>query len=133
MEIMSEYFDCGFKILYNFGETEIKNGPKVVEFIEEILKGNNKVLISIDNVHNERTAAIFYIIDRLSNYNQSNNLLFVLTARNPEFDWFVNDRLNTVEELYRQSIRKFIYIPQYRYDLEGFTKTDIEDFIKKYP
>ncbi len=132
MEIMSEYFDCGFQILYNFGDIEIKNGPEVVKFIEGLLKGNNKVLIAIDNVHSERTAAIFYAIDRLSNYNQSNNLLFVLTARSPEFDWFVNDRLNTVEELYRQSIRKFIQIPQYRYDIEAFTKADIEDFIKKY-
>jgi len=25
MEIICEYFDCGYKILYNFGETEIKN------------------------------------------------------------------------------------------------------------
>ena len=38
MEIMSDYFDCGFKVLYNFGETEIKNGPEVVKFIEEIIK-----------------------------------------------------------------------------------------------
>ncbi len=37
MEIMSEYFDCGFQILYNFGEIEIKNGPEVVKFIEGIL------------------------------------------------------------------------------------------------
>jgi tetratricopeptide (TPR) repeat protein len=132
MEIMSEYFDCGFQILYSFGEIEIKNGPKVVEFIEEILKGNNKVLIAIDNVHSERTSAIFHVIDKLSNYKKSNNLLFVLTARNPEFDWFVNDRLNTVEELYRQSIRKFIQIPQYRYNIEAFTKADIENFIEKY-
>jgi tetratricopeptide (TPR) repeat protein len=132
MEIMSEYFECGFQILYNFGEIEIKNGPEVVKFIEEILKGNNKVLIAIDNVHSERTAAIFHVIDRLSNYKESNNLLFVLTARSPEFDWFVNDRLNTVEELYRQSIRKFIQIPQYRYNIEAFTKADIEEFIKKY-
>jgi len=132
MEIMSDYFDCGFKVLYNFGETEIKNGPEVVKFIEEILKGDNKILVAIDNVHSERTAAIFYVIDRLSNYIQSNNILFILTARIPEFDWFVNDRLNTVEEQYRQPIRKFIQNIQYRYQIEAFTKAEIKDFINKY-
>jgi len=132
MEIMSDYFDCGFKVLYNFGETEIKNGPEVVKFIEEILKGDNKILVAIDNVHSERTAAIFYIIDKLSNYIQSNNILFILTARIPEFDWFVNDRLNTVQEQYRQPIRKFIQNIQYRYQIDAFTKAEIEDFINKY-
>jgi hypothetical protein len=36
------------------------------------------MLIAVDNVHSERTDAIFYVI--------------------PEFDWLVNDRLNKVEE-----------------------------------
>ncbi len=132
MEIMCEYFDYGYKILYNFGETEIKNSVDLVKFIEGLLKGNNKVLIAVDNVHNERAAAIFYLIDQLSNYNLGKNLLFILTARLPEFDWFVNDRLNKVEESYRQPIRKFTQLPQYRYEVEPFTKEEIEEFIKIY-
>jgi tetratricopeptide (TPR) repeat protein len=132
MEIICEYFDCGYKVLYNFGEAEIKDGIELVKFIEGLLKGNNKVLIAVDNVHNERTAAIFYIIDQLSNYHLSKNLLFILTGRLPEFDWFVNDRLNKVEESYRQPIRKFAQLSQYRYELEPFTKKDIEEFIKIY-
>ena len=47
MEIMCEYFDCGYKILYNFGETEIKNSVDLVKFIEGLLKGNNKVIIAV--------------------------------------------------------------------------------------
>ena len=132
MEIVCEYFDCGYKILYNFGETEIKNSVELVKFIEELLKGRNRVLIAVDNVHSERTAAIFYIIDQLSNYELSKNLLFILTARLPEFDWFVNDRLTRVEESYRQPIRKFSQLSQYRYDLDLFTEKDIEEFIKSY-
>jgi tetratricopeptide (TPR) repeat protein len=132
MEVMCEYFDYGYKILYNFGETEIKNSVELVKFIEGLLKGNNKLLIAVDNVHSERTAAIFYIVDQLSNYNLSKNLLFILTARIPEFDWFVNDRLNKVEESYRQPIRKFTQLPQYRYEVEPFTKEEIEEFIKIY-
>jgi hypothetical protein len=26
MEIICEYFDCEYKVLYNYGEAEIKNG-----------------------------------------------------------------------------------------------------------
>ncbi|MGC2427770.1 MAG: hypothetical protein WA421_12100, partial [Nitrososphaeraceae archaeon] len=59
-------------------------------------------------------------------------ILFILTGRLPEFDWFVNDRLNKVEESYRQPIRKFAQLSQYRYELEPFTKKDIEEFIKIY-
>jgi tetratricopeptide (TPR) repeat protein len=132
METICEYFDCNYKILYNFGESEIKNTGDIVKFIEGLLKGNNKVLIAVDNVHSERTAAVFYIIDQLYNYEFSKNLLVILTARLPEFDWFVNDRLNTVEESYRQSIRKFTQLSQCRYEIEPFTKTEIEQFIEKY-
>ena len=55
-----------------------------------------------------------------------------MTARLPEFDWFVNDRLNKVDESYRQSIRKFAQLSQYRYEIESLTKEDIEQFLEKY-
>jgi tetratricopeptide (TPR) repeat protein len=132
MEIICDYFDRGYKVLYNFGETEIKNSADLVKFIEGLLKGKNKVLIAVDNVHSERTAAIFYIMDQLSNYELSKNLLVILTARLPEFDWLVNDRLNRVEEPYRQPIRKFSQLSRYRYEVEQFTEKDIEEFIKLY-
>jgi tetratricopeptide (TPR) repeat protein len=133
MEIMCDYFEEGYKILYNFGESEIKNGIDLVKFIEGFLKCGNKVLVAVDNTHSERTAAIFYLIDQLSNYEHSKNLRFVLTARLPDFDWFVNDRLNKVEEeAYRQSIRKIIQDNGIRYEVEAFTKDETEQFIRKY-
>ena len=72
------------------------------------------------------------LYNQLSNYNLSKDLLFILTARLPEFDWFVNDRLNKVDESYRQSIRKFAQLSQYRYEIEPLTKEDIEQFLEKY-
>jgi tetratricopeptide (TPR) repeat protein len=132
MEIMCEYFDYGYKILYGFGESEIKNVRELVKFIEDLLKGGNKILVAVDNTHTERTSAIFYVMDQLSNYELSGNLRFILTARLPEFDWFVNDRLNKVEEAYRHSIRKFAQMSEFRYELEFFTKNEIEQFVKKY-
>ncbi len=132
MEIMCEYFSQQYRILYNFGETEIRDSLDLVRFIEDLLKGGNNVLVAIDNVHSERTAAIFHVIDRMSNFDLKKNLCFILTARLPEFDWFVNDRLNAVEEVYRQSIRKFVQYPSHRYELENFTEKEIEEFIEKY-
>ena len=61
MEVICEYFDLKYTILYNFGETEIKNSIDLVKFIEGLLKGNNKVLIAVDNVHSERTAQYFML------------------------------------------------------------------------
>jgi tetratricopeptide (TPR) repeat protein len=132
MEIMCEYFDYGYKILYDFGESEIKNVRELIKFIEGLLKGGNKILVAVDNTHTERTSAIFYVMDQLSNYELSGNLRFILTARLPEFDWFVNDRLNKVEEVYRHSIRKFTQFSKFRYEVEFLTKDEIEQFIKKY-
>jgi tetratricopeptide (TPR) repeat protein len=132
MEVICDYFDLGYKILYNFGDQEFKNINDLVNFIEDLLKGGNKVLVAIDNVHSERTAPIFYIMDHFSNYRLNDNLLFIITARLPEFDWFTNDRLNKIDEIYRQPIIKFIQQPELQYELGAFTKEDIEEFIKMY-
>jgi DNA repair ATPase RecN len=40
------------------------------------------------------------------------------------------DRLNTIEEPYRQSIRKFTQLSQCKYEIEPFTKAEIEQFIE---
>jgi len=132
MEIMCEYYEYGYKILYNFGDVEIRNSGELVKFLEGLLTAGNKILIAVDNVHNERTATIFHVIDQLSNYNLDKNLLFIMTARLPEFDWLINDRLNMVDESYRHSIRKFVQYPNYKYELEAFTKNEILDFVKMY-
>ena len=78
MELIWEYFDDGYKILYNFGETEIKNAVELVKFIEGLLKAKNKVLIAVDNVHSERTAAniLCYTISYLTTISVRTYYLF---------------------------------------------------------
>jgi len=39
MELMCDYFDRGFEILYNYGNAEIRNVDKLINLIEVILKG----------------------------------------------------------------------------------------------
>jgi hypothetical protein len=92
-EILTDYFLEGYEILYNDG-AEIKNGPQLVSFIEERLKRGDNILVVVDDVHSERTSAIFYAMDVISSFRFIKNIRFLLAARIPEYDWFVGDRLN---------------------------------------
>ena len=132
-EVMCDYFDDGYNILYNYGNTDIKNGDQLVNFIEGILKDGNKVFVAVDNAHDERTSAIFYVIDKISSYDLTKNVRFLLTARLPEFDWFIKDRLSKVlQEEFRNSIRKLTDDSSFRYELPFFTNNEIKEFIEWY-
>mgnify|MGYP003575444155 CR=1 FL=1 len=133
MEIICEYFDNGYKILYNEENSEIKNGTDLVKFIQDLLIGNNKVLVAVDNVHTEKTAAIFYVMDNLANYKLSKNVMFILTARIPEYNRFTEERLDKVQEdIHKESIKKFRSHANFRFDLPFYTKDEIVEFIKIY-
>lgn len=66
MEIMCDYFIDGYEILYNLEKAEIKNGPQLVNIIEDLIINDNKVLVAVDDVHTQKTTAILYVMDRLS-------------------------------------------------------------------
>jgi tetratricopeptide (TPR) repeat protein len=133
MEIVCDYFEKGYQILYNFGDKpEITNGSKIRDFIEKLLNDGNKLLLAIDNVHDERTATIFYVMDLISNHILSGNIRFILTASIPEFDWFIKERLIKVEEEVQKSIIKLTDQDTFRYELPYFNEDEINDFITKY-
>jgi 1-aminocyclopropane-1-carboxylate deaminase/D-cysteine desulfhydrase-like pyridoxal-dependent ACC family enzyme len=68
MELICDYFDEGYQVLYNDGMTEIRNVDGLMNFIEDILANDKKILVAIDNAHKEKTYSIFYFIDKLSNF-----------------------------------------------------------------
>jgi tetratricopeptide (TPR) repeat protein/GTPase SAR1 family protein len=140
MEILTDYFDKDYEILYNFDGAEIKNGPLLVNFIQDRLASGDKILVVVDNVHSERTSAIFYAMDEIiSSFTFIQNIRFLLAARIPEYESLVKDRLNKVGEG-KESIIKFSKDPEFRYtrketkpyDPLFFTKDEIKGFIKKY-
>ena len=132
MEILTDFFVDGYEILYNLDGTEIKNGPQLVSFIENRLERGDKILVVVDNVHYERTSAIFFAMDLiLSSFKYTENVMFLLAARIPEYDSFVEGRLNQVGEG-KESIRKYNNDNKFRYDLPFFTKDEVKGFIKKY-
>jgi GTPase SAR1 family protein len=132
MELICDYFDAGYEILYNEGMSELSNPDGLVNFIESRLKMNEKILVAVDDAHNDRTNSIFYVVDKLSNSNLTKDLRFIITARLPEFRWLL-DQLDKVQEELRKSIRKLTGDEEkFIYHLPYFTKREIRDFIKKY-
>jgi predicted AAA+ superfamily ATPase len=92
MEILTDYFDEGYEILYNLDGPKIKNGPQLVTFIENRIHKGDKILVVVDDVHYERTSAIFYAMDViLSSFRYIQNIMFLLAARLPEYDSFVKE------------------------------------------
>jgi tetratricopeptide (TPR) repeat protein len=132
-EIMCHYFRNEFIVFYNFGEEEIKDVHGLVNSLKTKLKDGNKILVAVDNIHDKRTAAIFSIIDNLKSYQEKkDNIRFILTGRLPEFDRFIEDRLQEIPEQIRGSIRKLIKNTSLRFEIPNFTQEEIKDFIKKY-
>ena len=132
MDIMCHYFKHNYIVFYNFGEEEIKGVYDLENSLRNRLKDGNKILVAVDNVNDKRTATIFYIIDSLSSYEEKkDNIRFILTGRQPEFDRFVNDRLDTVEsEPVRQSIQDLH--KQISYPIPNFTLKEIQSFLERY-
>ena len=131
MDIMCHYFKKDFIVFYNYGEEEIKDVYALENSLRNRLSEGNKILIAVDNVHDKKTAAIFSIIDSLRSYEEKkDNIRFILTGRQPEFDRFVNDRLYTVPEPINLAIRRLHQ--QIRYPVDNFQPEEIQDFLKRY-
>lgn len=92
---------------------------------------NEKILVAVDDAHNERINSIFYVLDNLSNSELTKHLRFIITARLPEFSWLL-DGLDKVQEELRESIRKLTGDANFIYHMLPFTKEEIRDFIKLY-
>ena len=51
MEIMCDYFDKGYRVLYNLGDDDLRNTNTITEKVKELAYANNKILVVVDNVH----------------------------------------------------------------------------------
>ena len=86
MEIICDYFKDGYQILYHWeNSNKIGNSLDATEFIGKLLNNDNKILIAVDNVHTDDAVGIFQIIRELSSHNKRENLIFILTARTPDY------------------------------------------------
>jgi len=107
MELICHYHGLGFTTLYNLDGSEIKNIDQIVTILEHLLKEEREIFLAIDNVHDERTVPIFRLMECLEPYVNSKRVKVIMAARIPEFNFFVEENLNKVDESNRIPLLKF--------------------------
>ncbi|MGA9151146.1 MAG: hypothetical protein WBZ36_11260, partial [Candidatus Nitrosopolaris sp.] len=131
MELMCDYFDAGYEVLYNYETTDIRDIDGLVKFVEDIVRIDKKILVAIDNAHKEETYSIFYFVDKLSYLLSGRKLKIIMTAGKSEFDWLLNG-LGNAEEKIVKSIRKVCAGPNFIYPLPNFTKEEVKELVECY-
>ncbi len=132
-EVICYYFKQGYTIFYNYGDREISCPESIRDIIENAVTKGNKVLIAIDNIHDKKVAAIFYVIELLKSFDKSDDVIFILTGRLPDYDWFVKNGQSVLQErLYKDAIKSFEDTPLFRYQISYFSIEDIRNFAMKY-
>ncbi len=93
---------------------------------------NNKILIVIDNTHSSKMALIFNVIKNLQSLNKEkkNNLRFLLSARQPEFDWALER--NLFQDISLVQKIKSLFDNDYKSIVKYFEKEEVKEFIEKY-
>jgi KAP family P-loop domain/Pentapeptide repeats (8 copies)/Pentapeptide repeats (9 copies) len=132
MEIMCDYFRKGYTVLHNLDRIQLAQANDIVQSIEGIVKGKNKVLIAIDDVHDKGISTIFYVIDQLSFIDSSNELLFLLTARVPDYDILVSNKLNELGDEERIALEKINKSTHFKYSIPNMSKEEIKQFLTFY-
>ncbi|HXT84693.1 MAG TPA: ATP-binding protein, partial [Verrucomicrobiae bacterium] len=132
MEIICDYFNEGYKVLYNLGDDDLRNTHSIAEKIKELVSANNKILVVIDNIHSPKMALIFNVIKNLQplNKEKKNNLLFLLSARQPEFDLALERNLFQDTSIVQKI--KSLFDNNYKFSVKYFEKEEVKEFIEKY-
>lgn len=141
MEIICDYYDNDYEILWNIDNVIIKDGKAIIDFIIRLLNNGNKVLVAVDDVHDERSSAIFYVMEKLLfiSDNKKQNIRFILTASRPEYDLLIDPHrgLAKVPLEYRSAIQYFRdqsnkKDSNLKYEIPFFTNHEIKGFFRKY-
>ncbi len=133
MEVICDYFRNGYKVLHNLDSTRLAQANDIVQYIEPLVKGKNKLLIAIDNAHDKKMTTIFNVINQLSYIDNSKDVLFVVTARLPEYDTLVGKRLLELDDLDRIALKKFNETPNIRFLIPYFRDAkEVDEFFTFY-
>jgi tetratricopeptide (TPR) repeat protein len=138
MEMICNYFKEEYSVLYNLGGEQLKNQTAIIDRIKGLSDAKNKILVVVDNVQAQKMSLIFNIINELPSAYVEKDILFLLAARQPEFNWAIERNsfsdssiIERVEYLFdiRSENKKN---NSYTYDIEYFTKDEIKGFLEKY-
>lgn len=128
MEVMCEYFNSGYQILYDLGNSELRNDESLISIIEDLANANNKVLIAVNNVHDKKSSAVFSLMDKLETFEKKESIHFILAGRIPEYSCLVDQ----IEEKHKDPFKKFRADRTLEFKVPAFTSEDIKQFIKNY-
>ena len=134
MEFIADYFNEGYKVLYNEGDEEIRNHEEISSFLRDLANAGNRILVVVDNVHEEKTSAIFASIRSLQTFDKNYSIRFILCARQPEYEWLI-ERYGGRTQAYIQAIDSLFNGDEnkkYRYKIPNFSEEDVAGFIEKY-
>jgi tetratricopeptide (TPR) repeat protein/type II secretory pathway predicted ATPase ExeA len=131
-EIMCDYFEKGYRVLYN-DFAEMKRPELLQKFIENEVDSGENVLIAVDNAHLQNNAATFRVMQDLLTYRHSEKVRLIVAATLPEFDILLNEKLSLVAEPYRESLLFFKYEGRsYRFEIPYFELEDVKAFVRFY-
>ena len=132
-EVICEYFDKGYKILYNTGGDNLKDTNTIIEKIIGLALAGNRVLVVVDNVHTTHVSLIFHVVKNLNSLNEEirKNIRFLLAARLPEFTWALERNLFG-DAMLVQIIKSLFGNDEFKLIVKYFDKEEVKAFIKKY-
>lgn len=131
-EVICYFFKQNYTIFYSYGDKEINDPEKIRDTIEDTIRNGKKVLIAVDNVHESKMLAIFQVIELLESFDMNEHVIFILTARLPEYNDLLDKRLTELTGQERLALRKFNTRPDVIYKLPYFTVEEIEKFFTFY-
>ena len=132
-EIICDYYDKNYIILYNEGAGEIERSFKVSELIERLGKNGQNVLVAVDDAHDIRRCEIFNVISKiLSNIQLRENIKFIVTVRLPDYELLIKYGLGRISDnIIRESLLRFYGDVEFERKLRGFNEAEVKGFIKK--
>ncbi len=133
MDLTCELFDKGKTVLYNFDNSDFPVFSELIDWFEELLQNDDELYVIVDNVHLPNMSIIFHLWDKLSSHVKAKNVKFLLSARQPEYDKLVHNKLYLVDlEKHRESIRKFNLRPERMIKIPIFSVSEIREFLLTY-
>jgi tetratricopeptide (TPR) repeat protein len=136
MEILCDYLKKGYKILHNLDFSISTSGEITnLEYIENtllgLIKNEKNVIVIVDGIHNKTISNIFSLIQKIKNDHEDklDKINFLLSARQPEFDWAMDRGIFDSQTIERIDI---FFEDEKRYNIPYFTEDEVKGFLEKY-
>lgn len=131
MELICDYLEKGYLVLNCTATIKEENKDRLVHIAAEILK-HNRLLLAVDNAFDHRRATAYYLADSLIS-QAPNNFRCIVTARTPDLQVFIQDKLSLVkDDGIRDAVRIIASSNRYSHTMNYFNEQEVKGFLEKY-